>query len=344
MFAHSALSDWRGFNLTQMISVKSNVGFDEDDFRMIADLGFNFVRLPLCYLLWLKNRTDDDSFQLEVQTFDRIDQAVEWGRRYGLHVCLNFHRAPGYSVNEELKEKRFLWKSAGARESFCRHWSFFAERYKGVPAKQLSFNLINEPPTAKDSSDPQAWVMTREDHKKVVVSAVQAIHAKDPERLVITDGVDYGNDPCPELANVNVAQSCRAYLPFGISHYRASWFLGSDQWREPLWPGALRNGGDGKPWGRPELEAHFRNWADLTKRGIGVHCGEGGAWKFTPHEVVLRWWGDVLEILKAHKIGWALWEFRGGFGILDSGRSDVAYEDWHGHKLDRRLLTLLQAH
>jgi len=26
---------------------------------------------------------------------------------------------------------------------------------------------------------------------------------------------------------------------------------------------------------------------------------------------------------------------------LDSGREDVAYEDWHGHKLDRKLLDLL---
>ena len=33
---------------------------------------------------------------------------------------------------------------------------------------------------------------------------------------------------------------------------------------------------------------------------------------------------------------------RGAFGILDSKREDVEYEDWHGHKLDRKLLALLQ--
>jgi endoglucanase len=33
----------------------------------------------------------------------------------------------------------------------------------------------------------------------------------------------------------------------------------------------------------------------------------------------------------------------GGFGILDSGRSDVQYEDFHGHKLDREMLKLLQS-
>jgi hypothetical protein len=27
---------------------------------------------------------------------------------------------------------------------------------------------------------------------------------------------------------------------------------------------------------------------------------------------------------------------------MDSGRGDVAYENWHGHQLDRKLLELLQ--
>jgi hypothetical protein len=49
----------------------------------------------------------------------------------------------------------------------------------------------------------------------------------------------------------------------------------------------------------------------------------------------------VLDILSANGIGFSLWEFAGDFGVLDSRREDVAYEDWHGHKLDRKLLTLL---
>jgi len=32
---------------------------------------------------------------------------------------------------------------------------------------------------------------------------------------------------------------------------------------------------------------------------------------------------------------------RGPFGIIDSGREDVEYEDFYGHKLDRKLLELL---
>ena len=39
---------------------------------------------------------------------------------------------------------------------------------------------------------------------------------------------------------------------------------------------------------------------------------------------------------------WALWCFRGSFGVLDSQRADVSYENWRGHMLDRRMLELLQ--
>jgi hypothetical protein len=77
---------------------------------------------------------------------------------------------------------------------------------------------------------------------------------------------------------------------------------------------------------------------------VGVHCGECGCWNKTPHDVFLAWFGDALDILTANKIGYSLWNFKGDFGILNSGRKDVDYEDWHGNKLDTKLLQLLKAH
>lgn len=56
----------------------------------------------------------------------------------------------------------------------------------------------------------------------------------------------------------------------------------------------------------------------------------------------LAWFTDVLDILTSNGIGYALWNFRGDFGILDSGRADVDYQDWHGPQLDARLLALLK--
>ena len=81
---------------------------------------------------------------------------------------------------------------------------------------------------------------------------------------------------------------------------------------------------------------------ELAKAGIGVHCGEGGSHENTPHDVFLAWFEEVLQILTPHNIGYALWNFRGQFGILDAKRTDVDFEEWHGHKLDRKLLELIQ--
>ena len=39
-------------------------------------------------------------------------------------------------------------------------------------------------------------------------------------------------------------------------------------------------------------------------------------------------------------IGFGIWEFSGTFGTLNSGRTDVEYEDWYGRKLDRKMLNV----
>ena len=326
--AQTAIPRWRGFNLLEMFTTRSDGNFREDDFRWIAEWGFDFVRLPMCYLLWVEG---DDTFRMKEPMLENVDRAIELGRQYGVHVCLNFHRAPGYSVNREREEPFNLWKDEAALEAFCFHWELLAERYRGISSDRVSFNLVNEPPNATEAG------MTRADHERVMRDGVAAIRAIDPQRLVIIDGLSWGREPCPELLELDIAQSCRAYDPMGISHYKASW-VGGENWQEPTWPGG---GLHGESWDRAKLAEHYAPWVELARQGAGVHCGEGGAFNKTPHDVFLRWLHDVLEILTSHNIGYALWNFRGSFGVLDSGRQDVDYEDWHGHALDRELLDLL---
>jgi len=99
---------------------------------------------------------------------------------------------------------------------------------------------------------------------------------------------------------------------------------------------------DGRSWDRAALAESLAPWFELAGRGIGVHYNEGGVYNKTPHAVALAWLRDTLELLKEHNIGYGVWNFRGSFGILDSGRADVHYEDFHGRKLDRKMLALLQ--
>lgn len=332
------LPRWRGFNLLEMYAPdpsksapnsNGNASFRETDFQWISDWGFDFVRLPMSYCCW---SGPDRWRELDEPVLAQIDQAVEFGRRYGVHVCLNFHRAPGYCVNPP-PEPFNLWKDQEPLDAFCYHWESFARRYRGIGSDRLSFDLVNEP---LGPDDPR---MSRQDHERVIRRAVTAIRAVDADRLIIADGLAAGSITCPELADLGVGQSCRAYTPFGISHYQASWATGVN-WADvptPSWPD-----GSEPVATRESLEAFYQPWRDLIAQGIGVHCGEGGAYNRTPHDVFLAWFRDVLDILRASGIGFALWHFRGVFGVLDSGRADVTYEDWHGHKLDRQLLELLR--
>ena len=321
------LPRWRGFNLLEMFTTRSKGDFAEDDFRWMRDWGFDFARIPMCYTLWTEG---DDVYQIDESMLENVDRVVEYGAQYGIHISLNFHRAPGYSVNRERTEPFNLWQDQDALDAFCFHWALFARRYRGISSDRLSFNLVNEP-TAPGRD------MTRRDHERVIRAAVDAVREIDSDRLVIVDGLSWGRKPVPELCDLNVAQSTRAYDPMSVTHYQAEW-VDEDDWPAPTWPGRYR----GKKWDRQALEKHYRPWIELMQRGVGVHCGEGGAYNRTPHDVVLRWLEDVLEILAEAGIGFALWNLRGSFGVLDSGRHDVAYEDWHGHQLDRELLTLLQ--
>jgi endoglucanase len=142
----------------------------------------------------------------------------------------------------------------------------------------------------------------------------------------------------PELLDLGVVMSNRGYFPAHISHHRAPWaFANIDAMPTPTWPGYSGE----TYYNRESLEAHYAPWIDLVKQGIGVHCGELGCYNQTPHDVFLAWFSDTLDILKDSGIGFALWEFKGDFGILNSGRNDVKYEDWHGYQLDRKLLELL---
>lgn len=339
-YTQKGLPRWRGFNLLGLFTARSEGYFPEEDFKLISDLGFDFVRIPMSYRNWTVKGdlyNIEDVYKVDEKCLEQVDTCVDYGKKYGLHVNLNLHRAPGYCINPGEREPFDLWKDEEAVKAFAWHWDMFAKRYKDISSDRLSFDLVNEPPGFEKAS--------REEHKRAISAAVKAIRAVTPNRLIIADGMDGGNIACPELANLNIAQSCRGYIPMQLSHYRASWcrWLGEDDKQPiPVWPGVKAGN---EAWEKQHLIKHYEEWAKMSQElGIGVHCGEAGVYQYTPHDAALAWMEDVMDVLQEYNIGFALWNFRGAFGILDSNRTDCDYEDWHGYKLDRKMLEILQRH
>jgi len=480
--AWATLPRWYGFNLLSMFVYESGTEpeFQEDDFRIVRDLGFNFIRLPLDYRYWIDN---GDWRHIDGRRLEPIDRAIGFGQKYGLHVQLCFLRAPGYCVNGIESEPARLFSDERALEVCELHWAYFARRYRGIPNKQLSFNLINEPP--KTDEGKYALVANR---------LATAIHSEDPARLVVSDGMDGGAIPVPGVDD-RLMQSLHVYCPHPFTHYLAGW-AGSPS-SPPVWPypcdapsgvlagpgkatlqGSLsiddvpadsvvrlrfehvsgpvrvRMEGDGallheeildpKPnapgwrdvryypewklyqgvymksvsadvtkavsrltmsiiegdWaelscvelhGRPEAKCvilpvvycwqrlrneHqrflgwsrlmafaaidasqrrypddgrewlyrnvYRKWDDLLANGREAMIGEIGVFKTVPHALTLSYLEDNLRMARERNMGVVFWNLRGSFGVLDSERNDVVYEEYRGHRLDRKMLDLIR--
>lgn len=341
------LPKWKGFNLQYFYRLGEGISEpQEEHFKWIAEWGFNFVRMPMSYRLWLKKKPKkgdpkisvEDVYDIDENTLTLIDKAVAYGKKYGIHVCLCFHTAPGYRVGLDPKttdEPFVLWRDTAAMDAFTFHWEMFAKRYKSYGPTEISFNLFNEAPWYSDNFNGQIY-------KDTITPAVKAIRKVSPERIIIADGAGAGNISVPELMPLGINQSIHCYIPGNISHYKVDWMPNRTDWPDPKWPGAIDN--NTYIWDKAKLKEYYKPWVQLMEQGVGVHMGETSGSHRLPNDVFLAWLTDVLDICKEMGIGFALWDFIGAskFGIMDTQRADVEYEDWHGHKLDRKMLTLLQ--
>lgn len=336
---------WRGFNLQGRFGTReqphSGKAFDEFDFATAAEWGFDFVRLPLSYWAW---GDKNDWSVINEQPLTEIDRAIELGKQYKLHINLNFHRIPGYCINERELEPADLFSGTKAQRDKALaaatvHWKAFAKRYKGIPNEQLSFDLINEPPKMRSYEG-----YLEERYVEIVNQLVHGIREVDPGRLIFADGINIGQSPVLGIVDLGLVQSTRGYMPKSVTHYTATW-VPKDEFESfnlPTWP---MKDDRGTIWDRARLKVEYIDrYKPLTDRGVQIHVGEWGCFNKTPHPVALAWMRDCLSLWKEAGWGNSMWNLRGSFGVLDSDRTDVIYENYKGHKLDREMLELLRAY
>ena len=345
------LPKWKGFNIPDFFQPDPwYVGGStpEEFFKWVADWGFDFIRIPVAYPAYLnitpyqKYITAEDVYRIDENKVNQIEKTIYLAQKYNLHVSLNLHRAPGYCVSTGYHEPYNLWTEKNAQDAFVYHWSFWAKRFSNISNNKISFDLVNEPCYRDDvnNTSSKTTAVPGSLYRTVAEAAATVIRKENPSSYIIADGNNGGSDVVPELADLGIGQSCRGYYPFEISHYKAPWVYPDPAYQPtPLWPGTV----GGRYFSKAMLEEYYKPWLNLVKQGVGVHCGECGCVKDTPHDVFLAWFGDVLDILTSNGIGFALWELKGDFGILNSNRADVQYEDWYGYKLDKKLLTMLQS-
>lgn len=329
---------WYGFNVLWFFSAggkdpvisSDRIHIDENDLDFMKKMGCNFVRVPTDYRYFIH---DFNYGHYDETMLNLLDKAVDAIVSRGLHCSLNVHRAPGYCINGNNFERDNLWTDDIAQNAFCDLWTMFADRYKAYSKEQLSFDLLNEPPR------PGEYGLTRENHKAIMARVAKAVRSITYDREIICDGLCGGHVAAPELSDLDVTMSGRGYMPFRLTHWQAEWMKGSGSydWEYPKWPGMKS---DGYEWNRDALLDFYKPWKEMADSGCRVHIGECGCYNHVTNETALAWYKDFFSVLNELGFGFALWNFRGPFGIAEHGREGTNWVDMDGLKVDKDLYDL----
>ena len=115
-----------------------------EDIRFIKQSGFNSVRVPFSYRLFV---TEGEPRRLEGAGYEMLDRVVGWCRREGLYVVLDMHAAPGGQTGDNIDDSfgyPFLFESPESQDLTVRLWRKIAARYRDEPAV-IGYDLLNEP-------------------------------------------------------------------------------------------------------------------------------------------------------------------------------------------------------
>ncbi|HUQ30839.1 MAG TPA: glycoside hydrolase family 5 protein, partial [Pyrinomonadaceae bacterium] len=288
------------------------------DLALIKSAGFDHVRLSVEPAPLIDTDAPDG---LSPSYLEQLDGAIREIHSQGLAVIVDVHPSSEF--------KRGLAASDAAVEAFVRFWAALAKHLSRYDERRLFLELLNEP----EFEDGSSWI-------EVQGRLAAAVREAAPRHTIIAtahrwSAVEQLKFLMP-LADKNVVYAFHFYEPHNFTHQGATW--GADYWphlrnvpypSSPasvayLLPGiadetARRNLAaygeerwDAARVGR-EMERAVR-WA--RKNRVSVICNEFGVYrKFSPPAARARWLRDVRRALERRGIGWAMWDYAGGFGV-----------------------------
>src|SRR5215204_1737473 len=114
------------------------------DIRFIKQSGFNSVRVPFSYRLFVSNGAPP---KLEGEGYRLLDDVIGWCQKEGLYVILDMHAAPGGQTGDNIDDSwgyPFLFESPDSQDLLVNIWRKIAARYRDEPTV-IGFDLLNEP-------------------------------------------------------------------------------------------------------------------------------------------------------------------------------------------------------
>lgn len=115
-----------------------------EDIRFIKQAGFNSVRVPFSYRLFV---SEGEPQKLAGAGYELLDRVVDWCKKEGLFVILDMHAAPGGQTGDNIDDSwgyPFLFESAESQDLTVNIWRKIAARYRDEPTV-IGYDLLNEP-------------------------------------------------------------------------------------------------------------------------------------------------------------------------------------------------------
>ena len=325
----------RGINLSHWFAQSPRGDYSEKhlrehttrrDIELIKGLGFDHVRFTVDPAPLFDGARPA---ALNPKYLVHLDAALDMLAATGLAVVFDLHPSDEFKLRLRADD-RFVSALADFWRSLARHLS-------ARDPERLFLEILNEPMV----EDPFRWM-------GIQTRLAAAIREGAPRHTIVASGPRWSSVDqlllIEPLADRNVVYNFHFYEPHDFTHQGATW--GADYWPflknipypsspEAVAPllasveresarGALRAYGEGR-WDAARVEREIAAaalWA--RSRGVPLTCNEFGVYRaYAPAEARLRWIADVRSALERHRIGWAMWDYAGGFGVAvrEGGRA-----------------------
>ena len=324
-------SEWFAQSPNDYSAARTNRYIEARDIALMAQLGFDHARLSVDAVPLEQYPRGTDG--LNAEFVGRLDRAVDAMLADGLAVEIDLHPEDGY--------KQQLRNSDDAVDRLVMLWRKLAAHYANRNPDRVFFEIMNEP----EVNDRYRWA-------GIQARVAAAIREAAPKNTIIATGPNYSNiedllmvDP---LADGNVIYTFHFYEPHEFTHQGANWGLAwwsythgipyppNDSAMQALLaevPDAANRFALENYWLDNWDARHIRMMMDAAaawahQKNVPLICNEFGAYRgFSDTVSRANWIHDVRTAMEADGIGWAMWDYRGSFGVVTKQDGQPAQVD-----------------
>lgn len=212
----------------------------ETDIRMIAEMGFNSVRIPFN---WKHFMHEGPGIRFKEEGFFLLDRVIGWCRKHGLYAFLDMHAAPGgqtgSNIDDGYQEIPRLFIDSDNWEKALALWEKIASIYRDEPAV-AGYDLLNEPLRPKRPGAPiediDCFLPSLIHFYDACVARIRSV---DPNHMFSIEGAHWARDTrvFNHLYDPNMCIHFHAYWTMPHKALLEPYMALSEKYQVPLWLG-----------------------------------------------------------------------------------------------------------